>query len=459
MAPQVSVSLTTLAGASLELELAPEASVRQAKEAASEEFGRPAELQRWLVDGAALEDGELLRDVLQSDATVFCVFLPRTFEIQVTVITWARGTEAEYARDVRVAVSPTLNIEAVKYEIAEKCGLPPGSSMRAARLLKGGLHMDDEKTVEQYHLDPNAKLHFVVPTCWKDQMPDGNAVRACEAARRQPEADQIVNVLSFDEFYGFSKNGDWNFTEKEVSPDKMEVKDGQQSPKGKDPQELLRTMGRYPLRPRRRAASTPPERGTRSDQEATAFSKPTSPVATPELPCYEPSPEGKAAAAVANGSLSLKEIAEAEADNASFSQERFLLNLQGLSRPRIESAKPANASNVSASPCGPSRRPPRPPTRPTTQNGQTQRPPTQRSCMERPETQRGDAEVRVQRPSSNVFNSTSSCEWGQVSSPRQTQRHVMHFGAPGRSLPAESKRVRSASVSAQIDRWAQIQRC
>lgn len=415
MAPQVAVSLTTLAGTSLELALAPETSVRQAKEAAGEELGRPAELQRWLVAGTAVEDGELLRDVLQSDAVVLCVFLPRTFEVQVTVITWAHGAQAEHARDVRVAVSPSLNIEAVKYEIAEKCGLPPGSSMRAARLVKGGLHMDDEKTVEQYHLDPNAKLHFVVPRCWKDEMPEGCAVRAPEASRSKPEADQIVNAMSFDEFYGFSKKGNWNCTDKEVSPDKTDVKDGQQSPTDKDPQELLRTMGRYPLRPRRRAASTPPERASSSDQEASPSLTLTSPGATPILSCCDS--EGRGC--------------------------------------RIEQEKPSNASNASASPCGPSRRPPRPPTRPTTQNGEQLRPATQRGGMERPGTQRCDTQIRAERPSIDVFNASSSVEWRPVSSPRQPRHNIMHGGARGRSSP----RARSVGAPSQIDRWAQIQRC
>lgn len=459
MAPQVAVSVSTLAGSNVDLQLGADASVRQAKEAASQDLGRPADLQRWLVGGTIVEDGELLSSVLQSDSSVLCVFIPRTFEVLVTVIAWSQGTEAEYARDVRVNISPSLTIEAVKYEIASQCGLPPGTSIRASRLIKAGLHMDDAKTVEQYHLDPNAKLHFVVPrgVMASSTFPSG-------ANATIVPSDHIVDATTFEEFYGLSKEKKNEKCIDKGHPQSEKV-DGSSEKKSDAQQaaEMFHTMGRYPLRPRsvkaRRSSSVPAKRTSLGGEgDADVLDAPA--VAEP----------GTIEALLA----AVHRSGRCVPTNASNPVERPM-----PARANDESVKPSPA-NGDIAPASPARigRPPRPPSRPSTQSAGTEKPstqhasierpprcPTQRSTFERPPTQRALVERPSTQCSDDMFSSnfTSFVEW---SSREQADTLQAARVRPGDQLCTQrdffspnNNVARSASVSAGIDRWSHVSRC
>jgi len=77
------------------------------------------------------------------------------------VISFTPGREAEIEQDVMVTVTPSMTVESVKDEIVSQCGIMTFN--KAVRLMNGGLHMDEDRTVEQYHVDPEATLHLIVP--------------------------------------------------------------------------------------------------------------------------------------------------------------------------------------------------------------------------------------------------------------------------------------------------------
>eukprot|EP00931_Biecheleriopsis_adriatica_P056853 TRINITY_DN3371_c0_g1_i1.p1 TRINITY_DN3371_c0_g1~~TRINITY_DN3371_c0_g1_i1.p1 ORF type:complete len:334 (+),score=67.84 TRINITY_DN3371_c0_g1_i1:54-1055(+) len=157
------VSLSTLGGVQELLELPWDTSVLCAKKAAAEALGQPPELQRWIVDAAILGDEEALQAYAndQELLQVLCVFLPKQFGVEVKVIGFTPGAEATCDEKTAVLVTPSMTVEAVKDEIASQFGIMAPS--RAMRLIHCGLRLDEARTLEQYHVDPEATLHLVVP--------------------------------------------------------------------------------------------------------------------------------------------------------------------------------------------------------------------------------------------------------------------------------------------------------
>jgi len=109
----VAIHLTTLSGGSHHFSISEEASALQGKLQVAEELGRPADLQRWLVNGIVVEDTEVLASFLEAarcfqpadsqnqDALeVLCVFLPRTFDVKIKVIKFTPGKQAQSAEEV-----------------------------------------------------------------------------------------------------------------------------------------------------------------------------------------------------------------------------------------------------------------------------------------------------------------------------------------------------------------------
>lgn len=167
----VDLVLDTLAGNSHVLRVPREASVLESKSLAATELGRPAELQRWLLDGNILQDDESLLSLKPSESTeplsLLCVFLPRTFNINVKVVKFSPGCEAQTAAEVSVAVSPTMTIDTAKFEalatVAADLGFAPADILGSSRFIKGGLRMKDDDTIENYHVDPESTLHLIIP--------------------------------------------------------------------------------------------------------------------------------------------------------------------------------------------------------------------------------------------------------------------------------------------------------
>lgn len=189
-AEQITVSVRTLAGAEHNLSVSPAALVRHGKEAAAQVLGHPSELQRWISDLVVLNDDEALVSSTEhlSDVAlrVLCVFLPPTFKVRIKVISFNPGEEAKYVQEAWVTVTPSMTVAAVTDEVAFQCGF--AASNKAIRLVHGGLVMLQDRTLEQYLVEPGSTLHVIVPSsvAASSAMPDSPQAFVKDAALEKP---------------------------------------------------------------------------------------------------------------------------------------------------------------------------------------------------------------------------------------------------------------------------------
>jgi len=271
---EVAITLTTLAGDSHSLCLPATAVAFEGKRLVAAELERPAELQRWLVDGKILEDGDLLASFHAADSKmplqVLCVFLPRTFDVKVKVVKFTPGSQAQSAAEVSISVSPTLTVDAAKFEAltAASASLGAGSAelFKAARLIKGGLHMKEEKTIEHYHIDPDSTLHLIIPRGRSDDHTSpGNSSGITSNTSGEYSNDDATRTEA-EMFHKISSN---EITKDEIinSSGKIEERGKDVlSPCSKERASVFTKMGVHRLRPRR-AASMPASK-SRGMQEA-----------------------------------------------------------------------------------------------------------------------------------------------------------------------------------------------
>jgi len=264
----VAIHLTTLSGGSHHFSISEEASALQGKLQVAEELGRPADLQRWLVNGIVVEDTEVLASFLEAarcfqpadsqnqDALeVLCVFLPRTFDVKIKVIKFTPGKQAQSAEEVFVAVSPTMTIDGAKCEAF--LALEAGGFNAKARLIKEGLHLHDDRTIEQYHIDPDSTLHLVIPRSRSD---DNDSAQAIPSEINENTASEYNSddTLIKDAFRKASSTESKNEITKSGGAKNDDSANSVLSPRAKEAASMFTTMGVHRLRPR--SASTPAAR-------------------------------------------------------------------------------------------------------------------------------------------------------------------------------------------------------
>jgi len=262
----VAINLATLSGGSHHFSISEEASALEGKLHVAEELGRPADLQRWLVNGVVVEDTEVLASFLEAarcfqpadsqnqDALeVLCVFLPRTFDVKIKVVKFTPGKQAQSAEEVCISVSPTMTIDGAKCEAF--LALEAGGFNAKARLIKGGLHLHDDRTIEQYHIDPDSTLHLIIPRSRSDDKDSAQA----DASEINEDAASEYNsddTLIKDAFRKASSNE--SSKNEIVSSGGAKNEDSANtvlSPRAKEAASMFTTMGVHRLRPR--SASTP----------------------------------------------------------------------------------------------------------------------------------------------------------------------------------------------------------
>jgi hypothetical protein len=250
------VTLVTVGGDCYDFHLSAEASVLDGKHQAFADIGRPSELQRWFLDGSILEDTEVLSSYrITEPMRVHCVFLPRTFDVNVKVVKFSPGSQAESVGEVSVTVSPNMFIDAAKGEALFATFGSDCPQWHATRLIKGGRHLHDDKTVEHYHIDPDSTLHLVIPRGRGDSKPSPNC-EVLEGAGVQfnssenyeldgdaaRQAELFFEVSNSDDIVKSGKTAEGDFI-KACSKETL-------SPRAKEAALMFNTMGRFPLRPR-----------------------------------------------------------------------------------------------------------------------------------------------------------------------------------------------------------------
>lgn len=258
---EVAITLSTLSGDIQRFSLPAKASVAQGKSWVDAELSRPADLQRWLVDGAILEDSDLLSSIQVADSNgslqVVCVFLPPTFNVKVKVVKFSPGSQAQTATDVTISVSPAMTIDAAKFEAlsaaSQALGVGAAEVGKAARLIKGGLHLREENTIEHYHIDPESMLHLIIPRGRGDK--NGAQGNASELASNVD--DDLSTWAKAETFRRISSSNDSKDTSKDEIVKQNQNGDKESlSPRSRAAASKFNSMGVHRLRPRR-SASTP----------------------------------------------------------------------------------------------------------------------------------------------------------------------------------------------------------
>lgn len=159
----VQVFLSTPAGDELNLDVPHGTSVKDAKLRAAETLGQLPERQRWLAidsPGSVLNDNDVITSCL-APLHVQCLLLPHIFSVNVKVVKFTPGAEAQCVQEALVEVSPDWLVEGAKTEVAAQCGLRVANSK--LRLMYNGRIMQDRSILEHYHVDPDTTIHLVVP--------------------------------------------------------------------------------------------------------------------------------------------------------------------------------------------------------------------------------------------------------------------------------------------------------
>jgi hypothetical protein len=256
---EVPITLGTLSGCTHRFNLHSTATVAQGKCWIAEELGRPAELQRWLLDGTILEDAHVLSTSQASDSKapleILCVFLPRTFDVQVKVVRFSPGAQAQSSTVVTVSVSPMMTIDAAKFEAlslaSDALGAGSVDVSKAARLIKGGLHLQDDRTIEYYHINPDATLHLIIPRSRNSEsnMP-GNAsgIVAGEACENDNVSEEMDREMAMFHRLATEDGSSADIIKKSSHEDEDKVI---LSPRKKEAASMFSSMGVHRLRPRR----------------------------------------------------------------------------------------------------------------------------------------------------------------------------------------------------------------
>jgi hypothetical protein len=339
----VAITLGTLSGRSYDFSLPSTASTLEGKLQVAAQLGQPADLQRWLLNGAVLEDGDVIANLQAAGSEetlqVLCVFLPRSFDVRIKVVRFSPGSEAQSAEEVSITVSPAMPIDAAKFEALAAASAildaSSGAAEKTARLIKGGLHLEDAKTIENYNIDPNAILHLVVPR--------GRA----ETASLVGNASQVACGISDESSAAAcckksSLHGNSSEIIKGSGVDEADSKPCL-SPRMKEAVASMGKMGVHRLRPRR-SASTPALTSNMTNEskamleasdDAQDFGSQTSSVATdlkeqefgpcrPQMPC-----EQRVARSRPSRSRPASRCATRVRDDASTTQPQMAAELSG----------------------------------------------------------------------------------------------------------------------------------
>jgi len=135
-------------GKAIALAVEPKDTIASVKRKIQETEGIPADEQRLIFSGTALEDDRTIAECNIQKESILNLVQHRPMQVHVKLVT---GTQ------ITISVVPTDTIASVKNKIHEKEGIP----VEEMRLISGGKQLDDVVTVADYNIQNGGVINLV----------------------------------------------------------------------------------------------------------------------------------------------------------------------------------------------------------------------------------------------------------------------------------------------------------